>query len=138
MVALCGGSMAVSTRVDGDSLQLVGYRGTSRVFEDAVHSMFPVPIDRGSTSGRAILAQAPVQIADVAADPEYRVHERAAGFAWRSTIAVPLVHEGRAVGAISVARAEAGDFAHKSVALLETFARQAVLAIENVRLFNET
>ncbi|HEY2188930.1 MAG TPA: GAF domain-containing protein, partial [Caldimonas sp.] len=136
--ALCGGSMGAASRVDGGLIHLVSYRGTSEQGEATMRAAFPMQIGRGTANGRAILERGPVQIADVGLDPEYRLREGAEQSGWRSTLAVPLLHDGRAVGAIAVARPEAGEFPAKSVALLETFARQAVLAIENVRLFNET
>jgi GAF domain-containing protein len=137
-MTLCGGSMGAATRLDGELLHLVSYRGTSAVGEAAMRTAFPMPISRGSANGRSILDRAPVQIADVRRDPEYRLQEGADSSGWISCLAVPLLHEGRAIGALAAGRPESGPFPEKSIALLETFARQAVLAIENVRLFNET
>jgi two-component system, NtrC family, sensor kinase len=135
-MALCGGSMGAATRLDGELLHLVSYRGTSALGD--ARAAFPMPISRGSANGRAILDRAPVQIPDVRSDPEYQLKEGAGLAGWISCLSVPLLHEGRAIGAIAAARAEPGPFPEKSITLLETFARQAVLAIENVRLFKET
>jgi two-component system, NtrC family, sensor kinase len=135
-MALCGGSMGAATRFDGELLHLVSYRGTSA--RGDARAAFPTPISRGSANGRAILDRAPVQIPDVRSDPEYQLKEGADLAGWISCLSVPLLHEGRAIGAIAAARPEPGPFPEKSIALLETFARQAVLAIENVRLFKET
>jgi GAF domain-containing protein/CheY-like chemotaxis protein len=71
-------------------------------------------------------------------EPEYRDPTTSQRFGFRSIMSVPLLHEGRSIGTIGVARAEPGLFPEAAVALLQTFARQAVIAIENVRLFNET
>ncbi|HEY2190609.1 MAG TPA: GAF domain-containing protein, partial [Caldimonas sp.] len=136
-MALCGGSMGAASRVDGGLVHLVSYRGTSVWGEATLRAAFPMPIDRGSAQGRAIVERGPAQIEDVLLDPEYRL-QKGAETGWRSTLAVPLRHDGLAIGAIAVGRPEPGRFPAKSIALLETFARQAVLAIENVRLFNET
>ncbi|HEX4234166.1 MAG TPA: GAF domain-containing protein [Caldimonas sp.] len=136
-MALCGGIMGAASRVDGGLVHLVSYRGTSVRGEATLRAAFPMPIDRGSAQSRAIVERGPVQIEDVLLDPQYRLQE-GAETGWRSTLAVPLLHDGLAIGAIAVGRPEPGRFPAKSIALLETFARQAVLAIENVRLFNET
>ncbi len=137
-MALCGANLGTATRVDGETLHLVSYRGTTAHGEATMRAAFPRRISRGSSNGRAILERAPAQIPDVRIDPEYELREGAEQSGWCSVMSVPMLHEGRAVGSIGVARKDPGEFPAKSVALLETFARQAVLAIENVRLFNET
>jgi GAF domain-containing protein/CheY-like chemotaxis protein len=137
-MALCGATMGTASRVQGDVLQLVSYRGMSREGEEIMRAAFPSVVSRASAQGRSILERAPVQIEDVLADPEYLLKDGAQRSGWRSILAVPLLLDGHAVGGISVTRAAPGRFPAKSVALLETFARQAVLATENVRMFNET
>ncbi|MGZ8260802.1 MAG: GAF domain-containing protein, partial [Caldimonas sp.] len=137
-MVLCGGTMGAATRFDGELLHMVSYRGTSAQAEVTMRAAFPMRVSRGSSNGRAILARVPVRIADVRLDPEYQLRDAAELSGWTSSLSVPLLLEGRAVGAISVQRPEPGLFPEKSIELLETFARQAVLAIENVRLFNET
>ena len=137
-MVLCGGSMGAATRFDGKLLHLVSYRRTAAQGEAAMRAEFPMPISRGSANGRAVLDRAPVQIADVRSDAEYELKEGAERSGWTSCLSVPLLHDGRAIGAIATARPEPGAFPEKSIVLLETFADQAVIAIENVRLFNET
>jgi len=91
---------------------------------------------RASIQGRAILEGAVVHVPDVRADPEYpqafseALHNR-------SILAVPMLRDGRPVGVVGVARFEVRPFSHTQIALLQTFADQAVIAIENVRLFTE-
>jgi two-component system NtrC family sensor kinase len=92
---------------------------------------------RGLPVGRAILDCAVAHIPDVERDPEYRHLDFARAVGWRSALAVALLREGSPIGAIFVGRAEAGSFSDGQVALLQTFADQAVIAIENVRLFTE-
>jgi len=98
-----------------------------------------MPASEDTAAGRAILRRAVVEIPDVWADSSYGA--RSQGLAktviYRSIAAVPLIQEGNPIGAIAVARANAGSFPKRQIALLQAFADQAVIAIENVRLFDE-
>ena len=97
----------------------------------------PVPLDRSSVTGRSICDLQPVQVADMknASDEFPLGREFAIRFGHRTTLSVPLIREGRALGAILVRRTEVRPFEQKHIALLTTFADQAAIAIENVRLF---
>ena len=86
-------------------------------------------------AARAILDRRTVALPDAFADAAFEHKEFARSAGWRSSLSVPMLHEGQAIGAISVARAESGAFPVSIVAVLEAFAAQAVIAIENVRLF---
>ena len=90
--------------------------------------------DRSHLGGRAILDRAVVHIPDVLEDPEYS-RELALAGGWRAVLAIPLDRDGKAMGAITVAKADPTPFSDRQVQLLKTFADQAVIAIENVRLF---
>jgi len=96
-----------------------------------------VPLDRSTVTGRSICDLQSVQIADVqSASDEFPLsRELAIKFGYRTTLSVPLIREGRALGAILVRRTEVRPFEEKHIALLKAFADQAALAIENVRLF---
>ncbi|MGA6999210.1 MAG: GAF domain-containing protein, partial [Pseudolabrys sp.] len=90
--------------------------------------------DRSHAGGRAILDRAIVHVPDVRADPEYS-RELALAGGWRAVLAVPLLRNGTPVGALSAAKAEPKPFSDRQILLLKTFADQALIAIENVRLF---
>jgi GAF domain-containing protein/CheY-like chemotaxis protein len=135
---LCGATYGATTRFDGALLHLVGCHATSRDGEAAVRALYPRPLDPGSINGRAILARAAVEIPDVLLDEEYQFSGAANAAEYRSILAVPMLQGGEAIGGIAVGRPAPGKFPGQLIALLETFADQAVIAIQNARLFNET
>jgi len=133
---LCGAAQSVIALVEGSNIRFVsGFGSTS----NAVGEM--VPLSRGLVIGRAILDRSLLQVADLAAVseeefPEGRAMQKRIGH--RTTMAVPLMREGQAIGAIALWRMEARSFSENETALVKTFADQAAIAIDNVRLFNET
>jgi len=100
----------------------------------------PYPIDRTTVSGRSIVERRTIQVADLqAGDDEYPLgHAQALAMGHRTTLATPLIHDGRGIGALLLRRSEVRPFSDKQVELVRIFADQAVIAIENVRLFDET
>ena len=95
----------------------------------------PVGPERGSAMGRALLERGPIQILDVLADPEYMLTDMQRIVGFRTILGVPLLRDGEPIGVLSIWRRHVEAFTTPEIALLTTFAHQAVLAIENVRLF---
>src|SRR5215831_8124364 len=129
---LCEANDAQIRRVDGSTLRLVAQHGS--IPHNAV-----VTVTRGFVSGRAVLERRTVQIADMhAVSDEYpEGSDHAKRFGYRTFLAVPLMRAGNAIGVINVRRAECRPFTERQIDLLKTFADQAVIAIENTRLFEE-
>jgi GAF domain-containing protein/anti-sigma regulatory factor (Ser/Thr protein kinase) len=133
---LCNAKDSVVYRVDGDILQRVAICGSIPIRSS------PLPLSRGSTTGRAVVDRQTIHIHDIDAEseadfPDIDKTGTQGGSRARTRLAVPLLREGVALGAILIRRMEVRPFTDKQVALLQTFADQAVIAIENVRLFKE-
>jgi signal transduction histidine kinase/putative methionine-R-sulfoxide reductase with GAF domain len=137
-VRLCGGLMGAVFRFDGELMHIGALHGFSADGEQATRRAFPTRPERGMLAGRAVLSRAIVHIPDVASDPGFNYGALAATAGWGSLLVVPMVRGGEVLGTVGVARAQIGPFRDQEIALLRTFADQAVIAIENVRLFNET
>lgn len=124
----------ITREVGGDFRALVFSADVPIEFRELMSGYVPTP-GRASAMGRAMLERAPIQIVDVLADPEYELAEaqRIAGF--RTILGVPMFRDGEPIGVLSVWRRHVEAFSAAEISLLTTFADQAVLAIENVRLF---
>jgi len=134
---LTGAVNGAVSRFDGSLIHAAAHYGWTEEELKAVRCDFPRPPGRETTTTRAILTREVVHIPDVVADPEYRAHGLLKT-AMRTGLSVPILQDGNPVGAITVTRREVAPFSQAQIDLLKTFADQAVIAIENVRLFNET
>ena len=133
---LCQSAFSVVTRYDGELMHLAAHRHVTTEGVEFIQRIFPMRPTRATVSGRAVLEGSVVHVPDLLADPEY-AHPLAEALQARGGLGVPMLRDGRPVGAIGLGRPEVGPFTDTQVALLKTFADQAVIAIENVRLFKE-
>ncbi len=136
-VTLCDAMFASAFRYDGEMLHFLATTSVNEEFLRTIRDVYPIRPDRSQISGRAILTRSLVRLEDALADPEYNQRHAVAGD-WRRMLGVPLLRDGNPIGVIVVGWKDAGPIPPVQEQLLKTFADQAVIAIENVRLFNET
>jgi signal transduction histidine kinase len=133
---LCDADQATITRQkDGVFYRAEAY-GFPPEFIEMVRDI-PVKPERGSMNGRTLLEGKVVHVADVLADPDYTFTEPQRLGGYRTVLGVPMLREGIPVGVLTLTRSEVRPFTEKQIELVSTFADQAAIAIENVRLFDE-
>src|SRR5262249_27808012 len=121
---------------DGDVYRIAANYGFSRELEEFTRQ-HPVTPGRGTLVGRMALEGRTVHVSDVLADPEYTGTEYQSRGGFRTLLVVPLLRDGVVIAAFSLGRLVVKPFTEKEIELVETFADQAVIAIENIRLFDE-
>jgi two-component system, NtrC family, sensor kinase len=133
---LCNGVFANVRLYDGHKLHVAAtHNFTTEVLDRFLKSHPKIP-DRGDLAGRSILTGVTVHVPDVLADPDYD-HQMARSGNWRAVLSVPMMHHGKPIGMIAVSKSKPIPFSDREIDLLNAFADQAVIAIENVRLFDE-
>jgi signal transduction histidine kinase/DNA-binding response OmpR family regulator len=139
-VRLCDADHAWLFRRDGEIFRWAASFGHASEVHARIREYFrsrPVPVDRGSVVGRAALEASAVHVADVLADKDYTWSGAQQIGGYRAALGAPLLREGKVVGVLFVAKTVPEPYTDKQIELVTTFADQAVIAIENVRLFDE-
>ena len=134
---LCEADIATIHRQQGANYQVFAIYGGPPDSRELIFGRIPFAAGRGSVLGRTVLERKPVQVADVLSDPDYLLQEVQKRVGFRTVLGVPLLREGNPIGAVVLMRLAVRPFTDRQIELAQTFADQAGIAIENVRLFDE-
>jgi signal transduction histidine kinase len=133
---LCRATSGWVFTFDGEFINIAAADSASPEALETIRRIFPMRPTRNVVIARSILTRTIVYVPDIRQDPEYPQHlAQATGFL--SALSIPMLRDGKPIGAIGVAGTEPAMFSERQIAMLQTFADQAVIAIENVRLFQE-
>jgi signal transduction histidine kinase len=136
-IRLCEADMAAIHKQQGHGYQEIATQGFPEDYSAFLAKNLPFEAAEGSVLGRTVKQRQPIQVEDVLADPNYTFLEGQKRAGFRTVLGVPLIREGAPLGAMILMRKAAKPFTTKQIELVTTFADQAVIAIENVRLFDE-
>ena len=134
---LCRATTGWVYRFDGELIHIAAAHSLKPEAVEVVRKSYPMPPSRGGGTARAVLSRAVVYIPDIRQDHDYRLETLAQAADYLSVLAVPMMLEGKPIGVVVVTGAEVGAFSERQIELLQTFADQAVIAVQNVRLFTE-
>jgi len=134
---LCRATTGWVYRFDGELIHIAAAHSLRPEAVDVVRQSYPMPPSLGGGTARAVLSRTIVYIPDIREDHEYRLEALAQAADYLSVLAVPMLLDSKPIGVVVVTGAEAGAFSQRQIELLQTFADQAVIAVENARLFQE-
>jgi signal transduction histidine kinase len=134
---LCRAASGAVYTFDGSLLHLATAHGLTAEALEAVQRSYPMPPGPGGATARAVLNRSVAYVPDVLADPEFKFRGMVSAADHRCIVSVPILRDGTPIGVITVGGPQPDMFSTSQIGLLRTFADQAVIAIENVRLFNE-
>jgi signal transduction histidine kinase len=136
-ITLCEADMAAIHKQEGQGYQVIATQGFPEDYSAFIAKNLPFEAAEGSVLGRTVKQRHPIQVEDVLADSNYTFLEGQKRAGYRTVLGVPLIREGVPLGVMILMRKTAKPFTAKQIELATTFADQAVIAIENVRLFDE-
>jgi class 3 adenylate cyclase len=136
-VELCGALFGYVLRYDGEIISLAAHHNLNLEGVRFLDGIFPMPANKKALVGRCVLERRVVHIYDVLAESDYAYSQLQQVLGYRTFLAVPIFRQKTPIGAIAIYRQEVVPFSDTQIALVETFADQAVIAIENARMFNE-
>ena len=133
---LCDADLAAIHRQEGMNYRVIAICGGPPDYREIQNSV-PLEPGRGTIIGRAVLERKPVHVADVLADSDYLLKDAQRRIGYRTVLGVPLMREGRPIGVIALLRLTVRPFTERQIKLVQSFADQAVIAIENTQLLDD-